>query len=210
MFKDLPNLPKVIHNEITNMYNNYVPSVSSAGHAGSLELGIYCYKIAEKVKPQSIVDLGSGFTSAVLRLYQKNNKNVSVVSVDDDSLWLPKTKSFLQRYKLSTDGLELWENFESQHGTYDLVLYDLGRIVTRIANIDKPFSMLNANGVLILDDAHFSKEFSEKLNIKAPFLGDVISEAILRHGFPSETLYNETVDYFGRFSKVVWRESNDN
>lgn len=204
MYKNLPKLTANIEQKINDLYNDYVPRVSAKGHAGSLELGLYCYRIALAKQPNTIVDLGSGFTSAVLRLYQKN-KNCNVISVDDNADWLEKTKKFLDKHYLESDNLVLWDTFLKTANTYDFVLYDLGRLTTRIQFINEPFKLINETGVLILDDAHFDATYSAKYNIKPPFLGDVITDAIERHGLPADSLYDETVDGFGRYAKIVWR-----
>lgn len=200
-----PQLSNKIKKEITDIYNLYVPRISAKGHAGSLELGLYCYRLAELLKPKSVADLGSGFTSAVFRLYQKYNPETVVKSVDDSAEWLEKTRTFLAGQKLSTENLLLWDTFQNTEETFDIVLYDLGRINTRIDNVNKPYKLVAKwNGLLILDDAHFDKEFSEKLNIKAPFLGDVITRSIIDNDFSSVTPKNETIDGFGRYAKLAY------
>lgn len=203
---NLPPLDSTVVEEITRIYNLYVPKVSAKGHAGSLELGLFAYQFANAFGFKNIVDLGSGFTSAVFRLYMKNNPDVKVISVDDNADWLKKTRAFLEGQQLNTDNLELWDNFKTTSERFDLVLYDLGRILTRIENIDKPFELLAPNGKLILDDAHFNKEFSDNLKIKPPYLADVMAEALKRLGFSHISLKPQTNDCFGRYARLAWKE----
>jgi len=79
-------------------YKNYCKNVSPDSQALSLKASVYCYNYCVKNKPRKIIDLGSGFTSFVLRLYQKNfsteDFKIYVYSVDDNKKWLNKTYNF--------------------------------------------------------------------------------------------------------------------
>lgn len=205
ILEKLPDLESSIQAAITNTYEYYISKISLKGHAASLELGLLLYKLCVQLSPNSIVDLGSGFTSYVFRLYQQKNPSILVYSVDDDSAWLEKTRNFLTSQNLNTTNLILWEQFQTLLNKFDLVLYDLGRIPTRILNIDKPFNFLNPNGLLILDDAHFDEQFSTKLKIPGPFLSDVMDEALQRLQYQSHNLKSQTVDCFGRYALAAWK-----
>lgn len=201
----LPTLSKSLVDEITAAYNFYITNVSLKGHAASLELSLFLYRWCEQNQPKTIVDLGSGFTSYVLRLYKKNHPGTDVTSVDDDANWFKKTEQFLVRQGVDTTQLELWDVFQHTPKKFDLVLYDLGRIPTRIANVDKPFDFIADGGVMVMDDIHFDATYSAKYKIPPPYLGDVLYDAIKRHGVNSLLLKDQTIDDFGRHSILVWK-----
>jgi hypothetical protein len=201
----LPNLDNALIKQITFVYNEYISTVSLKGHAASLELGLMYYKLCSALKPKSIVDLGSGFTSYVGRLYAQRNPDVLVYSVDDNNDWLIKTQRFLSKHNVSTDNIISWDVFQNTELKFDIVLYDLGRIPTRIANIDKPFGLVSSNGLVILDDAHFNEQFTKNLRMPAPYLSDIMADALQRLQFESHSLQQETIDCFGRYALAAWR-----
>ena len=60
------------------------------------------FSICFQQRPRIILDLGSGFSSAVFRLYMaQQNVQTTVYSVDDDPLWLNKTRDSLKANNLS-------------------------------------------------------------------------------------------------------------
>lgn len=95
-------------------YKNYCKNVSPDNQALSFKASVYCYNYCVKNKPRKIIDLGSGFTSFVLRLYQKNfsteDFKIYVYSVDDNKKWLNKTYNFLKNNKVNTDNLLFFRN----------------------------------------------------------------------------------------------------
>ena len=101
---------------LNSSYKDYCNNVSPDNQALSLKASVYCYNYCVKNKPQKIIDMGSGFTSYVLRLYQKNfsteDFKIEVYSVDDDKSWLNKTKEFLRRNKVSRENLLLFSNVD--------------------------------------------------------------------------------------------------
>jgi predicted O-methyltransferase YrrM len=100
--------------------------------------------------------MGSGFSSFVFRLYAKRTgEQVTVVSVDDSSEWLDRTRAFLEDSGLSADGLVPLEALEFDGGEhFDLVLHDLGGIDLRAQVLPAAIEMTGPRGLLILDDVH--------------------------------------------------------
>ena len=77
-------------------YIEYVFTVSAPEHAISLPLASFVLTVCEAVDPVSAADLGSGFSSFVLRRFASERPaGLRVVSVDDDPDWLAKTAAFL-------------------------------------------------------------------------------------------------------------------
>lgn len=75
-------------------YDYYIAHVSKADMAMSLELAALVYALCVKKELKNLLDLGSGFSSFVYRLYASTHSGVRVVSVDDDSQWLENQDVF--------------------------------------------------------------------------------------------------------------------
>src|SRR6267142_6473870 len=100
---------------IKKVYEEYTTSVSTPIATISLELAFVIWFLLNKRRPKLIVDLGSGFSSYLFRLYQDRCKYsddaCEVFSCDDNSFWLERTKLFLKSKSLSVKGLCLWDEF---------------------------------------------------------------------------------------------------
>src|SRR5262245_35480678 len=95
--KDFPFLRKYkreyerLHNIISPHYEYYIKEVSTSKMAVSLNTAIILYMFCEALVPKQIIDLGSGFSSFVLRSYASQSGNCMVYSVDDNQDWLDRT-----------------------------------------------------------------------------------------------------------------------
>lgn len=168
-------------------YQRYVTSVSHPAHAISLQLAFYLWELMEERQPRRVVDLGSGFSSYVFRLYATRRDPTMVVwSVDDDADWLQRTRRFLIEERLPTSGTVLWDAFNERG--FDCVLHDLGTMDTRQATLSDALSLVHADGVAVLDDLHFVsyRKFVEM--------------GLERHGFTHASVREKTLDMIGRFS----------
>jgi hypothetical protein len=138
------------------VYDTYVNTVSSQGMALSLESSALLWVICDIVKPESIVDLGSGFSSYALREWAKMNTVPDIVtSVDDDAKWLEKSKAFCESQDVPVDNFQTWDDFKPTSKRFDLVIYDLGRRPVRDACMREPFRLVNPSGVILVDDMHW-------------------------------------------------------
>jgi predicted O-methyltransferase YrrM len=136
-------------------YTDYVKNVSSANMASSLELAAFMLTICQLNKYNKLLDMGSGISSFVFRLYAKSNPGVVVYSVDDDSAWLEKTREFLRSYQLDTQHTYSLDNFLALgEKDFDCVLHDLNFVEVRINYIESIMPLLNDSGVVIFDDVH--------------------------------------------------------
>ena len=135
------------------VYREYCTSVSVRWMALSIETCVYTWWLCEQTKPKRLVDLGSGFSSYVLRLYQSEHDDVEVVSVDDSPEWLEKTARFLKKHHLPTDGLLGPDEFLATSG-YDLAIYDYSGGEIREAFMAPTMERMNDDGFVILDDAN--------------------------------------------------------
>ena len=137
-------------------YDDYITRVSRYDYAISLELAAFLMALCRFLRPDRVLDLGSGFSSFVFRLYKKDIRQEAVVwSVDDSPEWLTKTREFLTRQGLSLDNLDTWESFARQKELkFDLVLHDLDGIPTRERVFPDVLSLAAAKAAIVVDDMH--------------------------------------------------------
>ncbi|HCZ34638.1 MAG TPA: hypothetical protein DHV26_01780 [Cytophagales bacterium] len=136
-------------------YEQYITHVSRADMAMSLELAAFVFALCVKKGYKNLLDLGSGFSSFVYRLYASEQVGVQVLSVDDDAQWLEKTKSYLRQHGLPDAGMLTLDQFLQQPVTkFDCVLHDLNFVEVRINYVQHVLDATANSGVLILDDVH--------------------------------------------------------
>lgn len=122
--------------------------------AVSLQAATELADLCIEFQPESILDFGSGFSSATLA-HIKELELVSsrVESVDSSADWLEKTKSFLSEYGLSVETLTPLDEFSFEN-RFDVILHDIGDMKRRAQILPHMWSMLNVGGWIILDDLH--------------------------------------------------------
>jgi hypothetical protein len=139
---------KACTEELLDPYIDYVTHVSPYVMAISLNTSAYILWAARKIRAESAIDFGSGFTSYVLRLACDD-----VWSVDDSPEWLEWSARFLERYGMLHVGhLERWHLFAYRNqDPRDIVVYDFSGGDMRNDNFGYAISMVGSIGVL--DDA---------------------------------------------------------
>ena len=180
---------------ILSSYEEYISEVSSEIMAVSLELSIFCILMCDMIKPQKILDLGSGFSSYIFRSLPSiidNDYKPTICSVDDSTKWLNKTKTFLTSHDIPSNNLVIWDDFVQQKlGPFDLILYDLGGFEFRKENLKQIIKLCDKNGIMIFDDIH-SAEYGRYLN-----------KILKENNCTSFDISCYTKDKFGRYSKLV-------
>lgn len=190
--------PEIIEKErdrLAAVYDQYVSKVSVPDMAISLELAAAMLSLCRILHPLRVVDLGSGFSSFVLRLYARDSaSDVVTVSVDDSAEWLSKTRQFLDDHNLDASALVTWSSFrESGEDGFDLVLHDLGGIPLRGRVLPEVLELARPGAILIFDDAHMPRYRTR--------LRKVVSEA----GLAAYNLRTITKDPIRRYSLLVRR-----
>ena len=96
--------------EVRNEYRRYTTTVSPPNHALSLATAAYMLHLCRAISARRVLDLGSGFSSWVLRHHAETASNpVDVVSVDTDEDWPgdpvadPRRVSVLEVRRLGLD-----------------------------------------------------------------------------------------------------------
>ena len=164
-------------------YIDYCRNVSRRSMAISVETAAYLAWVCATTSPTRTCDLGSGFTSYVLQSFP-----ATATSVDDDPVWLGRTREFLERSGRPVDGLVEWVDWQAGSDTYDLIIHDFARGDLRNTSMWEAAERLNPGGVLIFDDAQHDGHAAEMRKV-ADF-----------HGWEIVDLHDITVDLVGRFA----------
>lgn len=183
-FKDLST-----HEKIKERHQYYVENISRVDMAASLELSSVVYDLCRMTSPKKMIDIGSGFSSFILRTYAEKTPKCRVWSIDDDTVWLDKTREYLKISSLNTDNLLTLEEFvASSENEFDILLLDLNYVEVRKNYINLVVERCKQGGVILFDDVH-KREFmmevlqqTKKLPVKLYDLSAV------------------TKDQFGRFA----------
>ena len=181
--------------KIQPTYQEYVSIVSTPEMTISLKTAGVIYVLCNEMQPKKILDLGSGFSSFVFRLYAGLQNDIVIVSsIDDNTKWLNFTKRFLSRQKISTDGLYLWDEFKTYPlKEFDLILHDLGDMCVRISSLPSVLRFVKKNsGLLLLDDMHKEEYRSQVFNL------------LETHSFRYIKLDYLTKDNFGRYCGLAY------
>lgn len=195
-FSQLDGLEKILdknYKTLLPFYDDYVSQYSEDDMAISLKLASFLLTFCEIMKPQFILDLGSGFSSFVLRYYKAQVRDeVEVYSVDDSSQWLAVTRSFVAKHELSVCNLVEWDVFKERTDLkFDFIFHNLGSIDIRKQALPIIIRMLNKNGHLLLDDMH-------KIDY-LPQAKQIVKDA----NFQLYSLEKYTKDKFKRFSSLA-------
>src|SRR5262249_34193548 len=94
-------------------YTDFIQRISTPDMAISIRTGAFLRILCEQVQPASILDLGSGFSSFVLRSFAATC-GATVWTVDDDPAWLERTRAFLTAGGLDDSNMWLWPSFSKQ------------------------------------------------------------------------------------------------
>ena len=144
---------------LRDAHASYTTNISTPDMAVSLEVAAMLLAFCETTRPRRLIDLGSGFSSYVLRRYQSGcdaDEQPFVKSVDDAAEWLEQTRRFLRGHDLSEEAvITVDELGENDSGTYDLVFHDVGRMPTRKAWLPRALDLARSgSGIVFLDDCH--------------------------------------------------------
>jgi len=175
-------------------HSQYIREISTPDMAASLELAGTLLSICQANGYKKFADLGSGFSSFVLRYYAKSYPDVEVYSVDDNNKWLEKTRNYLKSVGVTDSKLFTLEEFlAGKFSDFDCILHDLNFVEVRINHVSTLLSKLSTHGVLILDDMH-----------KPDYRFEVLTK-MEKEPFDIYDLRELTLDSFGRYSMIALR-----
>lgn len=172
-------------------YRTYCTTTSRRAMALSIETCAYVWWLCEFKQARVVADLGSGFSSYMLRRYAAEaDHEVVVHSVDSDPWWLQKSATFSEVHGMSTDGFVTGDEWLRYRASYDVVLndYDKGRV--REAFAEHGVDRLGPAGVIVFDDAQNREHHHHMANL------------CREKGFTLLDVYHQTVDEIGRFASA--------
>jgi len=176
--------------ELLKYYNDYINKVSRRSWAISLECAVFLTVLCHYLKPDNILDLGSGFSSFVFRYYSSKIKKdyPTIYSIDTSNLWLEKSMHFCLDFNTNQDHFQNWEIFceKSKNNFFKLIFIDIGlkERETYVKTIMKRF--VDRNSVVILDDFHYDI-FRKK-----------VKEVLYDYNYNSYDIKNITLDSGGK------------
>lgn len=165
-----------ITEEMRAEFTEYTNTVSFEGMPISFETACLLWSLCEATHPKRILDMGSGFSSFLFRRYQSTSQSKPEVwSVDENTEWLEKTRTYLSSRGLSDDKLISGAEFQAMYkGRFDLISLDLGHMSRRPDIFEELLELRNPEGLIILDDLHNSEyrtEISRRLKSQSAVAG---------------------------------------
>lgn len=182
-----------IRAQLQPYYDEYISTMSTEAMAIGFESAVFLTALCHIHVPHRILDLGSGFSSLVFRLFATTvDSTPSVWSVDDELSWLETTRTFLVSNDLSSDNLVYWQTFiDTRPETFDLVLHDLGRMPVRTRTLEDAIALAHTGGLIVLDDIHKDEYRS------------YVKRVLKRLKLPFYSLRAFTKDRYGRYCYLV-------
>jgi predicted O-methyltransferase YrrM len=136
-------------------HTHYTNTISSSGMALSLETAALIWTLCDDRLPRTIVDLGSGYSSFIIRNWMKISGHQSIIwSVDDDVTWLQKSLQYCEKQNVDTSNFTTWDLFKPTLLKFDMVIYDLGRMPVRFENVRSALDLCSPYGIVVIDDMH--------------------------------------------------------
>jgi predicted O-methyltransferase YrrM len=178
---------------ISGVHQHYVTNISSPTMAASLELAGALYALCSYKQPRRMMDIGSGFTSYVLRKWQAEHGGTStVVSVDDDADWLEKTRDYLAGNGVRSDKLLTFDALMAGgERDFDIILHDMNFVEVRRNYIGEVIDRTAPGGLMIFDDVH-----------KMDYFNDVV-KALRGRSIRFYSFRSSTLDSFKRYSIIA-------
>ncbi len=194
-FEGIETAARSAREQLHPTWRVYVTTVSTPVMAASLELSALVLAIARIRRPRRILDLGSGFTSCVLRAHAVETGDTTVVTIDDDPAWLERSRAFLEFKRLPTGEMWTWDEFSaSAPQPFQLVVHDLGNMSVRAATLPRVIELTTPEGLLVLDDIHHPK---------AATYAATAAEACRRAGRRLLSVRPLTLDEYGRSAALA-------
>ena len=181
-----------LQRELEPAYGRYVKEVSQPEWAASIQLAAFLWHVSRVMEPTRILELGSGFTSYVLRRYREEHGGVTVLSVDNNEEWLGKTAEFLRDVGIGDDGLILLDDLDETavEREYDLVFNDvLGTL--RADMTAAAMRYRSPEGIVVVDDANREPDRRS------------VMKCARRDGLKVYDLRPWTIDFYGRWALLI-------
>lgn len=155
---------------------DYVEQVSHDRMAASLRTSGYLWWLCDHLHAKKVCDLGSGFSSWVLR-----QTGAEVHSVDHSPEWLEITRGWV-----GGDGYYTVDEWVTMPDRYQVIFHDLASGTERDAVTAAAVDRLALFGVVVFDDAHHGDHHAHAAEVCAD------------RGLPLLDLWLQTTDEYGR------------
>jgi predicted O-methyltransferase YrrM len=175
------------------VYRRFVAHVAPPSSSMSLEVAGFLADLCEQRRPARILEVGTGFATAVLRrLGEPASWQPEIVSADDDPERLARTRRFLAEESLPPAGLVSWDEFcSARESGFDLVVHELG--AGSGAPLAVALDCMTSGGLLLLDGAH------------RPAAERIARRLLAEAGAEQWSLRSLTLDCFGRHALLAQR-----
>jgi predicted O-methyltransferase YrrM len=181
--------------DMQDLYAQYIKTISPmAPSMQTLRLLINLCVPGDRV-----LDLGSGFSSFVLRHYAES-MSLEVWSVDDSTQWLDKTYEYCKQSGIPDSvnrNFMVWDAFVEMQSTanpFDVVFIDIGRTRKRPEYYQTILrDCCDARSLVLFDDMH------------KPILKRAAEKELRRYNYLDIPVIKDTRDQFGRYCKLVFR-----
>lgn len=176
---------------ILDEHKYYVDNISKM--AASLQCCMYLLSLYDSIKPDRILDLGSGISSYCLRLFKKiNNLDTDIWSIDLDKGWLEKSRLYCEVPELDIEHFQTWDEFKDHTEPFDLIFVDIDMSPQRKLYFEPVFNQFSKAGTIVmLDDMH-------KSIIGRPF------DKLMKTRTDQEIdIKAQTMDEYGRYSRLI-------
>ncbi len=173
------------------IHQEYVRHVSEEDMALSLPTAVCLMLLCGILRPASALDLGSGFSSWVLRHCRREFDllDMEVLSVDTDPAWLEKSARWVEAQGLGDTGFALWD--QAPDRAFDLVLFDVERPPSRNGYLPRTLRRFCSRKThLLLDDLHM------------PSYRIFVHETLSGFNYRHVDCRRWTTDRFGRFASL--------
>jgi hypothetical protein len=149
-----------------------------------------------------VMDLGTGFSSYVLRQYM-TDLDINIMSIDDNAGWLGKTKDYCksmgapEQDDLGRDGWVQWNLLPNENvgkDMVDVVFMDLGTTRRRVYYYEELLEKYcNERTFILFDDMH------------KKILHHALHQELKSYTYLDIPVMDITKDKFGRYCKLITR-----
>lgn len=177
-----------------SLKETYVAYAAINGAEVGFPTSLFLASLCDELKPSVVFDLGSGWTSYLLR---KLCPLSEVWSLDTDVKWLNRTVAFCSENGVADDGRFVsWDDdlLVSYTGKAQLVVHDAGDRHFRMRVLSRALDLVAPGGIIVLDDMH-----------KGDLREFVVTALRARPEFVLEDTRDKTFDEATRYAWVARR-----
>lgn len=176
-------------------YIDYVTNYSTPTMAISLEAATSIGLLVEQLRPRSLLDLGSGYSTFVLALLAPHESKI--VSVDDSGQWLAASERFLTRTLKRSREVRFshWNDFDGAADIWKFIVVDFSDIARRVQCLEQ----MARNSNSLISATYYYDDFHK------PQMRQVLRKCTNGCDYKLYSLRPVTSDMYGRFGALSWK-----